>query len=287
MEILLFIALLSFAVAIVSHYWIVTNEFYEWKFPEIKKFSIISGQVTVVLALIIYIISNINITIEIKQSRERFINPYSQYRLYRIVDVELFEDVDKIVFTNQAKYRIGSYKIRARKVNEQIALDLKNIREKNPDTLIKWFGTDDIDINYVYSRDLNQDIVNAPDTKETYTFEFYYTDINKREAWTEEYRDMINKEYSDWSEPEREQLLKSFVAQADLDRAFDITKTFEVSTDEGGNLIITDEMKGFISKKRLDVSSGGASSTLDEIINVTSEIVKDSSANEDMIDKNE
>lgn len=287
MEILVFATLLAFSLSLVSHYWVKTNEFYEWKFPEIRKYSFMVGEVTLALAIIISIVSSINISIEIKQSRERFLSPYSDYRLYRVVDIGLAEDVEKIVFTNSAKYRIGSYKIRARKVNEQIALDLRNIREKNSDIMIKWFGTDDLDVNYVYSRDLNQNIVNASDTKDTYTFEFYYTDIKKREAWTENCKTMIDREYADWTEPAREQLLKSFVEQADFDRAFDITKVFEVETDEGGNIIITDEMRGFISKKRLDTVSGGASSTLDEIINVTSEIVSDNSSKDNMVEENE
>lgn len=249
------IAMIAFGIVIVSNYWIKVNEFYEWKFPEIKKYSLLTGKAAVIIALVWGIVSNIHISIEIKQAKEKFINPYESHFIYGSKAIELFGDVDKIVFSNSAKYLTGSYQIRARRVNEQLALDLKNIRQKNEDTMKQWFGTVNEDVNMVYCRDLNQEIVDAPDTKQTYTFEFYYTDVAKREEWRQEYKQIIQEEYPNWSPAEQDQLLNSYLNQADTDRAFEISKIIEVETDESGNIIITDEMRGFVSKKRLDTTS--------------------------------
>ena len=200
-------SMIAFGVSIVSHYWLKMNEFYEWKFPEIRKYSIISGEVALAIAIIWGIVSNIHIAIEMQEAKEKFINPYENHFIYGSKNIELFEDVNKIVFSNSAKYRTGSYQIRARRINEQIALDFKNIREKEPKTLTKWFGNTDEDVNMVYCRDMNTEIVSAPDTKQTYTFEFYYTDTEKREAWKQEYKQMIQEEYADWFDKKENELI--------------------------------------------------------------------------------
>lgn len=251
------LSICAFGVYIVSSYWVKVNEFYEWKFPEIKFYSLRIAIGLVGIALIWGIASNIKIDLEIKRSIEMFIDAYDvdRYR-YDSVSVNLFNDeiTRRIVEESQMTPR-ERYRARNLRANEQLSYELNQLRTGNTEVMTKWFGEKAVGVHNVYVRPLDDklkikdsDVVSVDE----YQFELYYTDIDKRKSSESRIETEIRKEYKDMSDEQVGQMVRSYLNQADTDRAFDISATIKVKTDADGDIIVNDELRNFVKKEPIN-----------------------------------
>lgn len=239
----LYVCIISACVFVISSIYLRANEFYEWKFPVVKKVSGIVALAALAMIIVTYTVSNIHIERKEKEQNDMFIMAYSMYDLYDSKYLSVIgKSADKKLFSYNTPGSPEIYFARAIRLDSQINIDLNNIRDRDEETLRKWFGSTDVDINYVYCRNLNKDL-----DKDEYKFELYYIDTDARNTAREDYRSYINETYPELDEKTRESMAKSLLSQADADRQFEVSEIFEVKADYNGNAIITDDMRAFVS----------------------------------------
>lgn len=243
-------SILMLGIFLISSYWLKVNEFYEWKFGEIKVFSKKAAIACLVAGVVLSIAGRIRIEIRMKENTDRFIEAYLCSFNYEAKKISIAnEDLDGAIMDSGGYKVFGDYSLRRFKVEELLSIELDRIRNKEAWTMEKWFGTKDVDLNMVYCREPEGELIKTQDGKEVYNFNLYYIDGAERIARENRCREDINSKYSDMNEVERESLVMSYMNQYDIDREFDVAHDFVVDITNSGDIIPNDEIRAFLLKK--------------------------------------